>query len=155
VASPVFTGDPQAPTPAVGDADASIATTAFVTAADTALRTAITGTAGASFDTFGEVQDYITANVMPAIGNKADIFSPTLTGDPKAPTPATADNDTSIATTAFVKAALAAGASAVYVSDTPPVGAPDNSLWWESDTGILFVRYNDGTSTQWPFAISL
>lgn len=30
--------------------------------------------------------------------------SPTFTGDPKAPTPATADNDTSIATTAFVKA---------------------------------------------------
>ena len=30
VVSPVFTGDPQAPTPASGDADASIATTAFV-----------------------------------------------------------------------------------------------------------------------------
>ena len=30
--------------------------------------------------------------------------SPTFTGDPKAPTPATSDNDTSIATTAFVKA---------------------------------------------------
>jgi hypothetical protein len=35
---------------------------------------------------------------------KADLASPTFTGDPKAPTPATADNDTSIATTAFVKA---------------------------------------------------
>ena len=34
----------------------------------------------------------------------APIASPTFTGDPKAPTPATADNDTSIATTAFVKA---------------------------------------------------
>src|SRR5262249_26089295 len=32
------------------------------------------------------------------------LASPTFTGDPKAPTPATADNDTSIATTAFVKA---------------------------------------------------
>lgn len=30
--------------------------------------------------------------------------SPTFTGDPKAPTPATSDNDTSVATTAFVKA---------------------------------------------------
>lgn len=37
--------------------------------------------------------------------SKATMFaSPTFTGDPKAPTPATADNDTSIATTAFVKA---------------------------------------------------
>lgn len=34
----------------------------------------------------------------------AALASPTFTGDPKAPTPATADDDTSIATTAFVKA---------------------------------------------------
>jgi hypothetical protein len=33
--------------------------------------------------------------------------SPVLTGDPKAPTPATTDNDVSIATTAFVKAVVA------------------------------------------------
>jgi hypothetical protein len=33
----------------------------------------------------------------------ASLESPTFTGDPKAPTPATSDNDTSIATTAFVK----------------------------------------------------
>jgi len=38
----------------------------------------------------------------------APIASPTFTGDPKAPTPATADNDTSIATTAYVVAKLAA-----------------------------------------------
>ena len=33
LASPVFTGDPQAPTPPAGDADTSVATTAFVAAA--------------------------------------------------------------------------------------------------------------------------
>jgi len=38
----------------------------------------------------------------------APLASPVFTGDPTAPTPATSDNDTSIATTAFVKAALAA-----------------------------------------------
>ena len=38
-------------------------------------------------------------------------------------------------------------------SDTPPVGVADNALWWESDTGLLYVRYNDGTSTQWVTAI--
>src|SRR5262245_19808469 len=42
-----------------------------------------------------------------AAGSYAPINSPTFTGDPKAPTPATADNDTSIATTAYVKANLA------------------------------------------------
>ena len=39
------------------------------------------------------------------LSNKyAPINNPVFTGDPQAPTPATADNDTSIATTAFVKA---------------------------------------------------
>lgn len=36
----------------------------------------------------------------------APVNSPTFTGDPKAPTPAAGDNDTSIATTAFVAKAL-------------------------------------------------
>lgn len=36
----------------------------------------------------------------------APVNSPTFTGDPKAPTPAAGDNDTSIATTAFVKTAI-------------------------------------------------
>jgi len=34
-------------------------------------------------------------------------------------------------------------------SDTPPVGAPNNSVWYETDTGILFFRYFDGNSSQW------
>lgn len=38
---------------------------------------------------------------------KAPLASPVFTGDPKAPTPAPGDNDTSIATTAFVAAAVA------------------------------------------------
>ena len=43
----------------------------------------------------------------------------------------------------------AGGGASVLVSDTPPVGAPDNSLWFESDTGLIYIRYNDGDSTQW------
>ena len=48
-----------------------------------------------------------------------------------------------------------AGASTpatVLVSDTPPVGAADKALWYESDTGYLYFRYNDGNSTQWVIA---
>jgi hypothetical protein len=41
------------------------------------------------------------------------------------------------------------GAGAILVGPTPPASAPDNALWWESDTGFLFFRYNDGNSTQW------
>jgi hypothetical protein len=100
LASPTFTGDPKAPTAAPGDSDTSIATTAFVQN----VKAGLVGTASAGFDTLGEIENYIAANITPVLGNKADINSPTFTGDPKAPTPATADNDTSIATTAFVKA---------------------------------------------------
>ncbi len=41
------------------------------------------------------------------LGQKANLASPELTGNPTAPTPAAEDNDTSIATTAHVKAAMA------------------------------------------------
>jgi hypothetical protein len=41
------------------------------------------------------------------------------------------------------------GGATVTISDTAPAGAVVNSLWWESDTGNMFIRYNDGTSTQW------
>jgi len=40
------------------------------------------------------------------------------------------------------------GAS-IAVSDEPPVGASNGSLWWESDTGLLYVYFHDGTSSQW------
>lgn len=44
--------------------------------------------------------------------------------------------------------------STVYVSDTPPVGAPDNSLWWKSSEGRLYIRFNDGNTTQWVDAVA-
>jgi hypothetical protein len=42
----------------------------------------------------------------------------------------------------------------VLVADTPPAIAstPDASLWWESDTGVLYILYNDSTSRQWVVA---
>lgn len=44
------------------------------------------------------------------------------------------------------------GLTTVYVSDTPPVGSPDSTLWFESDTGLLYIKFNDGSSTQWVIA---
>jgi hypothetical protein len=44
------------------------------------------------------------------------------------------------------------GTATVIVSDTPPVSPADNVLWFESDSGLLYFRYNDGTSTQWLIA---
>jgi hypothetical protein len=41
------------------------------------------------------------------------------------------------------------GSSTIYISDTAPTGVPVGSMWWESDTGVLYIYYNDGDSTQW------
>jgi hypothetical protein len=35
------------------------------------------------------------------------------------------------------------------IADTPPGSPTNGSMWWESDTGTLWISYNDGTSTQW------
>jgi hypothetical protein len=37
----------------------------------------------------------------------------------------------------------------VIISDTPPADPDLNQLWWESDTGILWIWYDDGTESQW------
>jgi hypothetical protein len=70
--------------------------------------------------------------------------SPVFIGDARAVTPAPADNDTSIATTAFVKQTAASA-----IGDTPPVDVWQGRTWWESDTGKFFMSYNDGNTTQW------
>jgi hypothetical protein len=41
------------------------------------------------------------------------------------------------------------GGATILTGDTPPVGAGDNTLWLETDTGILFFKWNDGNSSQW------
>ena len=55
-------------------------------------------------------KDYVDAAIaaipLPDLSSKAPIDSPAFTGNPTAPTPAAADNDTSIATTAFVKSVI-------------------------------------------------
>ena len=47
-----------------------------------------------------------TLNDSAQLASKAPLASPVFTGNPTAPTPAVNDNDTSIATTAFVQTAL-------------------------------------------------
>ena len=41
------------------------------------------------------------------------------------------------------------GGGSITISDTPPASPTPGSLWWESDTGILYINYNDGNSSQW------
>lgn len=40
-------------------------------------------------------------------------------------------------------------------SPTPPPSPVDNSLWWDSTGGNLYVRFNDGNSSQWVSATNI
>ncbi|HBA8077225.1 TPA: phage tail protein [Escherichia coli] len=108
--NPTFTGEPKAPTPAAGNNTTRIATTEFVQAAITAL---ING-APATLDTLKEIAAAInndpkfSTTINNALALKAPLSSPVLTGTPTAPTAAQSVNNTQIATTAFVKSAIAA-----------------------------------------------
>lgn len=80
----------------------------------------------------------------------APLDSPVLTGDPQSTaTLAPSDNDQSLATTAWVKANAGGGSASITISDTPPASPAPGAMWWESDTGGLFIYYNDGNTSQW------
>lgn len=117
VASPTFTGDPKAPTPAAGDNDTSIATTAFVTAA-----LATGGGSGPSPATVSPLMDGVAAvgtttkyaredHRHPSDTSLAPLASPAFTGTPTTPTAAPTTSTTQVASTAFVTAAVAASGS--------------------------------------------
>ncbi len=80
--------------------------------------------------------------------NYAPVDSPSFTGNPTAPTPATSDNDTSIATTAFVKNAIAAqsiatsaivNVTAVNVTEGTGIDTPGLRFWRADGSYIQFA----------------
>ncbi|MET6801792.1 phage tail protein [Citrobacter freundii] len=107
--SPTLTGTPKAPTAEAGNNSVQIANTAFVKAAILAL----IGGAPATLDTLKEIAAAInndpnfSTTINNALALKAPLASPALTGTPTAPTAAQTVNNTQIATTAFVKSAVA------------------------------------------------
>lgn len=129
--SPALTGTPTAPTTAQTANNTQIATTAFVKSALAAL---VNGSP-AALDTLQELANALgndphfsttvvnaIADVKTDVANKLNAHasildahpqyapkaSPAFTGTPTAPTAASSSNDTQLATTAFVKAAVAA-----------------------------------------------
>jgi hypothetical protein len=109
--SPALTGVPTAPTATPSTLSTTqIATTAFVQAA-------LAGGVGvASFNGRAGAVTLIGSDITGASG--ALLASPVFTGVPRAPTPAVADNSTTLATTAFVMAAVAASTSGVSSFNT-------------------------------------
>lgn len=146
LASPAFTGLPTAPTPAAGTNTTQLATAAFVQAAISALVASSPG----ALDTLNELAAALgndpnfATTITNALALKAPLASPTFTGDPKAPTVVATDSDTSVATTAFVRAAMALFG----------VGASGNAFGGNIDTlaltGFYLISGNAGTLPNWP-----
>jgi hypothetical protein len=89
------------------------------------------------------------------IDGLAPLNNPVFTGNPQAPTAAQGDNDTTIATTAFVTNAMGAVPGGAVVASTPPTSNP-GALWWDNISGQLYIRYDDGSGpAQWVTATSL
>lgn len=84
--------------------------------------------AAALIDAETRVTDYADSAAAAAIVGLAPLASPALSGNPTAPTPTLGDDDTSIATTAFVQAALAGA------------GGGDPVLTWTNFTYGTFWR---------------
>ncbi|WP_447404534.1 hypothetical protein NF098_24770 (plasmid) [Escherichia coli] len=110
VDSPEFIGIPTSPTPEQGTNSTQIANAAFVQAAITAL---IDGSPSA-LDTLKKIADAInndpqfSQTINDALALKAPLLSPAFTGVPTAPTASQGTNNTQIATTAYVRAAISA-----------------------------------------------
>ncbi|MBI4856172.1 MAG: hypothetical protein HY818_05475 [Acetobacterium woodii] len=75
----------------------------------------------------------ITSAIQGQLDTKAPLNSPALTGNPTAPTPATDDNDTSIATTAFVKSQgyiTSSGSGAKITTASVEPATPSAGEFW-------------------------
>lgn len=122
-----------------------------------------TGGGGGVTSVFGRTGAVVAVSGDYAVGQvtgAAPLASPVFTGNPTAPTPANGDNDTSVATTAFVMANGGSGDNlgnhmatlSVYpnVTNTLDLGAPSSNLWFRSGyfaTGLYSPWLVGGTST--------
>lgn len=115
---------------------------------DTVNRLQVNGTVIATGYNVTGTLGFLKSNGTVDTTSYAPLLSPTFTGDPKAPTPTAGDNDTSIATTAFVNNVLSSG------NYTPTLTASTNitSLVLTSATyskigNIVTARITVGFST--------
>ena len=131
--SPAFSGVPTVPTADAGTNTTQIASTAFVTAA----------LSGIDLSNYALKSDLDT---------KANVNSPAFTGSPTSTTPASSDNSTRIATTAFVKALVGAANNGGIVS----ANLAQNGYVKFANGFILQWGYYDkaDNAASWTFPIS-
>ena len=152
--SPAFGGNPTAPLPSANNNSNQIATTAWVnnytvTYVTSYMNDYVSGQLAAILGTampkpigtaaVGVATKYSREDhVHPSDPTRAPLDSPTFIGNPKAPTPLPTDNDTSIATTAFVQ-------TAVGNLPAPAFGTGDVKLTLKTAADVGWVMMNDGT----------
>jgi Collagen triple helix repeat (20 copies) len=144
LASPAFTGNPTAPTAAVDTNTTQIASTAFVLGQAGSANPVMDGAAAAGTSLRYARQDHM----HPTDTSRAPLASPTFTGDPKAPTPTAGDNDTSIATTAFVTTAAAAKVSKTGDTMSGALSITNATASSSPTTGALVVAGGVGIGGQ-------
>jgi hypothetical protein len=84
----------------------------------------------------GTELDIEFSNIAIAVGTKADINNPTFIGTPTAPTATSSTNNTQIATTAFVQAAIAAAVTSTLEA-TYPIGSIYTNATDSTNPGTL------------------
>ena len=169
LAGPALTGTPTAPTASASTNSTQIATTAY---ADSAVA-ALVASAPASLDTLNEIaaalgnDAALNTTLTNSIALKAPLASPTFTGAPVSTTPATSDDSTKIATTAYVVAKVGAAGGATTLNGLTDVNTSGvssgqvlsytGSAWGVADAGAVFniavtvaggVFLLDGTAQQ-------
>ena len=111
LASPTFTGTVTLPSGTVTSSmilDGTIATADIADSAITSAKIADGTIVDADINASAAIAQSKISGLSTSLGLKADLASPALTGTPTAPTAAASTNTTQIATTAFVRAEVAA-----------------------------------------------
>lgn len=117
--TPAFSGTPTAPTAAAATNTAQIATTAFV-----------------------KSQGYATIGGTD-LAAKVSKAGDTMTG------PLTLADVPTVPLHAATKSYVDQKPSGASTNDIPPNAPVNGQMWWETDTGSLFIFYDDGNSQAW------
>jgi len=164
IADPVLTGDPKSVTPAQVNNSTSIATTAYTKTlvANSVVPPATVAPVMDGIAAVGTVAKYAREDHRhPLDTTRAPIADPTFTGDPKVPTAAPGDNDTSIANTAFVTAAISSSvpAAATYLeyraNSAPTKMLTSGATWAAAGPVSLAVDTAPDFSTGFDFVLTL
>lgn len=161
LASPALTGTPTAPTQSASDNSTAISTTAFV---KTAIANLV-ASSPAALDTLNELAAALgndpnfATTIATALGLKAPLLSPALTGAPTAPTAVPGTNNTQIATTEFVNNALGSSSKITTIKKASNQGVTNSATLVDAtgmsqvlENGALyhvkaFITYNCGPTT--------